>query len=693
MINLYIFFVVRPPLWKYLGIKFEDIVVKPHRLTIKVKSIELYPLQSPILRGIFVAIFPSANVSILQKSDDYPESKISIHKMKIKLRIGTAVGTKISDTVAEVSNNGKASSTNWILRLLYYVFPRPVIDVDMVGVTFEIEKSYIAPDAPSEFHNNSQSTTPLTLPSAVVSSNQCGPEIPTFDQDYWLDFLRNDEILDADNITFLIERWINHAVSKLKKKQFQPDGLTATEKQTTIPKDIPVKERTDDEKTNVLITSIAEALCHSLSFRLSNASVIISGADSAYVKMIRKKFNPRRANIMLAKLPRRKRALTIIGADVISISFSPDVHCNLLFYFLNVYVKVGNPIPRAKYQTRASGASSCRETLDSDVQYAWHSIAHPFHLVAEIIGVVPFLTWILNYDHYWETRSIGVNISTTEVNVTLTPEHLHTVFLHLDDYTDPMSPLNEWLAWLNKKHLQTLGGVSENEKLIYSHNFARIKGTKFDENETLFQDAQKLSSLQMKDMEKRMTRHEIISLRCIAMEKKWRIPKENEEFSRFLRQSRSRINEKNDRNQVTPLDAPSPFQRIHPSPLGALVTLIIGNNSFFSPLVTMNFTVKNLHLDFPYEQDSARKHIPSSITVTGVSFGLKQTSPFFSLGNNSVAIDSPRPFLNLKFQAQGIEWNVLSTDVDEHKLPAFRDGSIVGLIYKVGQIISNDLLP
>jgi len=656
--------ILRPPLWKYLGVKFGDIEVTLYNLTVKVDHVELFPMKCSILRGIFVAIFPSANVSTQQLSDDYPESKITIDELTTTLRIGTAVGLHLNDTVSDVENlKENKLSVHWILRILYYLFPRPVIDVVMDGVILHVEKAYIAPDPPSELVIDGAHRSTASLPSSVVSSDKRSPYIPTFDQEYWMDFLRNDEVNDADNLTFCIERWIKHVVTKMRvKMNGSSDCMNSSD-----PRAVPKKERTDDEKTNFLLTAILEATFHSLSIRLNNAAVVVCGAGSEVVKSTREKYDFREANLQLAKLPRNKRALTSVGADLISISFTADTRCNLLFYFVGLSGKVGNPRPRK----REVGSFTSGVEDDAGTQYDWRTITHPFQVVLEVVGVIPFVIWALNYDHYWRTRTIGLNITTSQVKVALEPNDLHTVFLHFDDFTDPKSPLTEWFCWLQKRHLEKLQ-LSDYQKSLYCESYARSKGVKYEEN--FNEGAHKLTLSQMRDLEKKMTRQDIIFLRCKAMKKKWRIPKENQEFVDFLGTSRSSIVEEGN-NRLPSSNSIPLYQRQYSSPLEALTCLVRESNSFLSPIIAVNFYISSLDLIIPNDECST-KSIPSIISVMAVSSEFKASNPLFS-----DKYDLPREYITMNFSVCGLVWNIGDNGAEDIELSRFRNGSFVGLAY------------
>lgn len=191
------------------------------------------------------------------------------------------------------------------------------------------------------------------------------------------------------------------------------------------------KDLTEDEKKNAHLRSIARAILKSIAIELEHASIIISGAGSEFVKETREQHDPRETNIILAKLPKHKRALTVVGVDEISIYCSNDAKCNLMICFAGLQVRVGSTV---------SGVMSSA----SELIYDWHTLAHPFDVVLQLNGLIHLLVWALNYDHHWTKRTLGLDISASEVAVSLSPIHLQTVLLHLDNFIDPLSSFNEW---------------------------------------------------------------------------------------------------------------------------------------------------------------------------------------------------------------------------------------------------------
>jgi len=720
--------VSRRPLLNYLGMEYGDIKISPSRLKLTIKDMELLPSRCSFLQSLILSILPSANVHKVDNCIDYPESKITVQKLTIKIRVGSLAGpSHDGDPCTNTSSHpherifgavdgslhshdtDEETKLKWGLRMMYHLIPRPIVVVKLSDVSIEIEKVYLAPEPPSQFCTTSQINN-LQLPAALPLS-QTGENLPTFDQDYFLNIIKSDEVVEAEKVTLFVERWIDHAVAKMKKKGDASHGFVKKlsfnkgskrtqlnssttsedlEEDPTAAGEGSAEQQTYDEKVNTWIHWATEKILHLISFELQHVSVIISGAGSEIVKKARKPHTPRESNLILAQLPKRRRALTVIGADAISLSFSPDAQCNALCCFVGLHVKVGDPIVTDEAD------------LEVDVPYAWHMVAHPFHLVAEVKGILPFIIWAVNYDHHWTSRALGLNLSSTEIAVSLSADHLHTVLLHLDDYTDPMSTYNEWIVWLKETHCRKNLDISEHEKAAYLNNYARIKGVNAARKKGAsakgvedLDNEKQLSMSQMKDMERRMTRYEIMSLRCFAMKKSWRIPKGNTDLEEFLCNSRSLICEKGDESRATSADVLSPFQQLYPTPLHALVTLIRENSSIFAPHVVVECFAQTLHIDFPLggfsREKTSMSPIPSSITVSGVSFDIDQVNTLLLNAEGSVKLDSPRPFLNLSLEICAVKWDVVDnmTASLHDELPILRDRSLVGMIYMSEEAVSS----
>lgn len=640
-----------------------------------------------------------------KNSLDFPESKVTVGKITVKVRMSSLAGRSIANHEADDSNSlnrtGEDETTiqkeirlGWFAFMNHYI-PRPVIAIVLHNVTVHIEKVYLAPKPSPLIEEHTKESPRDSLPMALpFSYNGEVKDLPTFDQTYFWEMIRDENVKSADSLTFQVERWIDHAITKLKAREEGGDKSRDTSSPNfSQRKDEAMHSnvKTYDEKMNEWIKFFARILCHILTLDLVNASVIISGAGSDYVNKVRKKHSPREANLMLAKLPKRKRALTVIGADMISFSFSHDSECNLLGCLVGVYVKVGNPL---------NSASGPMVDAIDNTRYVWHDIVNPFQCLLEFKGVIPFLVFSLSYDHNWVTRALELNLSISEKNLSISPKHIHTVFLHLDDYTDISSPLVQWLEWMRLFRSERLKLTPE-EKAAYCKSYAKvIKGMKEDESESDGQHP--LTSTQMKEMELAMSQWEILSLRCLGMRKHWLIPKEDEEFLEFLRSTKSSISstDNDDVKMDSLIDGNlSPFQQVYPTPLHALFRLVWEKSSILAPRVTFTLAAGTYMFDFPPDlgktespqAGSQKKVIPSSLVSSGVEFRFEQSNPLFV--SQSINYDTQRSFIDLSLQVAGLRWDLAVGKNDEilSELPLFLGSSAAGIIYGVRCLLLSTL--
>lgn len=331
----------RPALKKF-GMEFKTVHFSVLSRSFGFSKLVILPLDAPVIGGIFGAIFPSAVVKQLELSDEYPPSKIEIGRFRVKIRVGSLTGKFRSDT-----------EKSWVVKFKNFIgsfIPRPMIVIKMTNVVLTVEKAYLAPEAPPEFANGK-------LPYAIPPPEEHDLRLPVFDQEALLEYFRNDEINDAEAATFWIERWINHVVTKMKYAESEKTSGNST----------------DDEKTNSTMRYVCRAILHSITIQLENASLVISGADADAVKSARESRSPMESNLTLAKLPKAKRALSIIGAKTIEIALSSDDECNLFLCCTGVQIKVGSP-----YKTK-----------DGEMVMSWHNIVHPFDVVVELKGESP----------------------------------------------------------------------------------------------------------------------------------------------------------------------------------------------------------------------------------------------------------------------------------------------------------------
>lgn len=606
------------------GAEFENIEVSILKPSVIVNKIELSPLDMPILKNIFVALFPSANARSEKESLDYPGSKVKIERLKVRLTIKT-----------RDQNNQKGWA---IKRAFQLLLPRPMFVVKMTRVIVEVEKGYIA--TPADFGDVSNQ-----LPHAI--SMQQHPELLKYDQSYYLEELRNAEILEADYITFCLERWIKHVVANTGNNSSYRNA------HSTI----------SDDRFNAWISCLSRILLQSVSVYIDSASVIISGAGSDIVKETRQRFAPNEANLHLAQLRKEQRALTMISTNLIKISFSPDTMCNLLICFGGLQVKIGNPHEKRKRKSSVPNKETSRSSV---FRWKWYTIVHPFDAVAELKGVLPFIVYSMNYDHYWEDRVLGLDLSVSStLSLTISPKNLHTLFLHLDDYTDTNSSFNQWFEWLKQCHKQTLKSNST-EKETYCRNYGKSLG---------------------RAIEKKLRCSEIMNLRCISMKDRWRVPKESSELKNYLIRSRCEIN--SDVGDCVEADEnSSPFQRIYHSALKALVSLVKEKSSLFAPKIELKCRVGTIKMRFPSAEEECfrvgrQQTIPSILSVSNISFKAEQVHPLFAMDKN-LPVDRRRQFLGIVVQANALQWDVCNTDSTKNvDLPRFPDKSLVGIAYKV----------
>ena len=210
---------------------------------------------------------------------DFPESKITVGKITIKARISSLARSNTT-TNLDVNNDGSGGGgphsssshrngnnsgnefpptkrgednndgtgttiqkelglggTSWFGALINHCIPRPVIVIILHNVTIHVEKVYLAPRPPpillqhhakkstssydggaggDDDDNNNCNTLPLAIP--LPSDNSDVEHLPTFDQDYFWEMVRDEGSYNAESLTFYIERWIDHAVTTLKKK-------------------------------------------------------------------------------------------------------------------------------------------------------------------------------------------------------------------------------------------------------------------------------------------------------------------------------------------------------------------------------------------------------------------------------------------------------------------------------------------
>ena len=177
----------------------------------------------------------------------------------------------------------------------------------------------------------------------------------------------------------------------------------------------------------------------------------------------------------------------------------------------------------------------------------------------------------------------------------------------------------------------------------------------------------------------------------------WRIPEgtsngdgDLDELDTFLRSSRSQINE----SHATSLSVESPFQRLHQTPLHALVALTKEQFSFLAPSISLECSIEKLQfqfsdeavfMDVPKERQN-QALVASMLTLDNPSLLVMYTNPLYQsrLAPSSEVSVEHRPLLQLSTRAYGIQWDVVDTKIAHTRdLPTFSNGLPVGIIYKV----------
>ena len=220
--------ICRGPLLTYLGMEYGDIKLSPSRLKLTITDLELLPSRSSLIQSIFLSIFPSANVQRGNNVniEDYPESKLTVSKLTIKIRVGsladpcTTNSTNPHENVSDHDNkvyhgnlhtDDEETKRQWGLKSIYHLIPRPIIIIKLKDVSIEVEKAYLAPEPPSQLRAISslnKQQLPLALPPPQGDNGEDNNNhLPTFAQDYFLNAIENEDVVEADKVTFFIERW------------------------------------------------------------------------------------------------------------------------------------------------------------------------------------------------------------------------------------------------------------------------------------------------------------------------------------------------------------------------------------------------------------------------------------------------------------------------------------------------------
>ena len=300
-------------------------------------------------------------------------------------------------------------------------------------------------------------------------------------------------------------------------------------------------------------------------------------------------------------------------------------------------------------------------------------------------GLIDILIWALNYDHHFDVKSIDLLITASDVALSLSPNHLHTLLIHLEDWLDGNSPFCQWYMFLYNSHYKTIGGrLSDEEKLAYLDSYFSVNAKKTKRSAV----KQLLSAEQIKDLERKMTTHEIMSLRCFAMKQVWKIPKDNEEFANYLKSSGSSIVELSNPLQFSPSEILVPFEQKYVSPLHALVTLVRWKNAVAS-LLKIRYVASQIHIDLPCDfadiidkKGTSKRRVPTCLTSSGFELDLEKRDALLHIPD-SVPLENRRITLKIGLSIEDVTWDVVGLDNAGESLPTLKNSDHVGIIYKV----------
>lgn len=171
--------------------------LSPLKLKLKITEIEIASSESAVLRSVILALFPSAHVSRPENPLDHPESRVSVQTLSVGLRVGAGGTPGAGGETGEPEAKGRAFASR---RLL----PHLVVVVKLKGVAIEVAKAYLAPEPPAELRS-AATANGTALPAALPAGNR--GKLPAFHQDSVLEIVEGEDVLEAERVTWLVERW------------------------------------------------------------------------------------------------------------------------------------------------------------------------------------------------------------------------------------------------------------------------------------------------------------------------------------------------------------------------------------------------------------------------------------------------------------------------------------------------------
>lgn len=445
---------------------------------------------------------------------------------------GKPIGLETSD------DDVQKLESSWLRFVTFYI-PVPHIRVRVSGVNVEVDKAYLAPEPPEDFlprHQHQRTISffgednfkavfdeggttdaPGAMPAAIVPTatfNAASGDISTVtealprfaNQGTMLQGFDKEAANEANSIIFHMERWVEHTKKNSKKEEKRKSLLQPKDEQGQVGnnedvarrmseeakpkgKDETSKDRNDD-MMNLLLQLVLRRVLSSIEVDCTNISLTIAGGDGQTVQNSRKEHavEPFRANVALSKMGWHQRALTFLSVQKVFVSFEgPDCHLNASVS--GILMQVGLPANRkASVGSKSSTTSPGRKTNANDIEKSrrrtWYTVMPSNNdIKVEASGVLSVLVWALNYDHRWEKRKLGIDLTISNMSLCVEPLPLFSALVHLDDFTDPNSSHGEWAAWLRKKHQLSISPLSDDERVAYCNCYGKVHGIKWGPSE------------------------------------------------------------------------------------------------------------------------------------------------------------------------------------------------------------------
>lgn len=285
----------------------------------------------------------------------------------------------------------------------------PAVSIQVSRFDLRLDKAYIAPQPPLDFLSSSSSDTkhlPLALQYLFLDTD-CFCECQTFDQDYFLNYLEENETSQANRIVTLLKLWLK--------------GLKhSTERKASF-----------SNVAKKILKLALYFLFPCIEFRAVGCLITVtglSGADSSALCNCRDWMGKGKNLFYLASSSIRGRgAVTKISCERFMLSFCGK---GMLSFVMNNYlIQICDKCKQEEIDLFSCSSSS----------FQWS-------------GCIEYICWcFLYYDNLWNKRHFHGTLNVEKITLNLVPRSVHTFLTHFDDFTNTNSPFNEWHRWLSKR--------------------------------------------------------------------------------------------------------------------------------------------------------------------------------------------------------------------------------------------------